>query len=52
MAKTQKKHLNRSKKHHNDNGLKEPNDNVNERLVVKQTNSKATTSSSDLPFAR
>ena len=45
-----KKHLNRSKMHHT--GLREPIDDVNERLVVKQTNSKATESSSDLLFAR
>ncbi len=49
--KLEEKHLNRSKKHHN--GLKEPINDVNKRLVVKQTNSKATTSSSDLvPFTR
>ena len=50
MAKLEEMHLNRSKKHHN--GLREPIDNVNKRLAVKQTNSKATTSSSDLLFTR
>ena len=35
-----KKHLNRSKTHHN--GLREPRDDVSKRLVVKKTNSKAT----------
>jgi hypothetical protein len=48
--KLEEKHLNRSKKHHN--GLREPIDDVNEKLVVKQTNSKATASSSNLLFAR
>ena len=46
--KLKEKHPNRSEKHHN--GLREPINNVNVRLVVKQTNSKVTTSSSDLPF--
>ena len=48
--KLKEKHLHRSKKHHD--GLREPIDDVNKRLVVKQTNSKATASISDLLFAR
>ena len=48
--KLEEKHLNRSKKHHH--GLRVPIDDVNKRLLVKQTNSKATTSSSNLPFTR
>ena len=48
--KLEEKHLNRTKKHHN--GLREPIDDVNKRLVVTQTNSKATASSSNLTFAR
>ena len=36
--------------HHN--GLREPRDYASERLVVKQTNSKANASSRNLLFAR
>jgi hypothetical protein len=46
QLKLKEKHLNRAKMHHN--GLIESVDDVNDKLVVKQTNSKATTSSSNL----
>ena len=46
--KLEEKHQNRSKKHHN--GLREPINDVSEILVVNQSNSKATASSSDLLF--
>ncbi len=48
--KLEEKHLNRAKIHCN--GLREPIDYVSNRLVVNQSNSKATASSSDLLFIK